>query len=80
MKDTQQVAGLASRLNRELGVWQPIATAPIEVEILIYDETLLNTMVVGKGFEYEGERSFSDCIGGYPYNPTHWMLLPKPPM
>lgn len=62
--------------------WMPIETAPTGQDIIIYDKELLHPIVVGKGYDYGNDDGvcFYDCIDGYPYNPTHWMPLPEPPI
>lgn len=60
--------------------WQPIETCALNEIVLIYDNNLQYSIVVGcKTESVDGTFYYSDVIDGYPYNPTHWMPLPEPP-
>jgi hypothetical protein len=64
--------------------WQPIKTAPSEVEVLVFGKSIMNedVMTVAK---LHGEWGWWDVAGVYGFDvdidfkPTHWMPLPEPP-
>ena len=88
-KDTQLVAGLASDLNRELGAWQPIETAPKDGSmVLLSDGTYVDAGFYhdgsgcyghrgGAGFFCEEDRG--NLLTASNFQATHWMPLPPPP-
>jgi hypothetical protein len=55
--------------------WQPIDTAPIGVQVLLYSPNAPGRFDVG--IKHEGWKSF-EPYGPYT-QPTHWMPLPEPP-
>lgn len=66
--------------------WQPIATAPVETEVIVYDPD--NKPSVFTAIKLCGDWCAStedrdapadDYFGDEPKNPTHWMPLPHPP-
>jgi hypothetical protein len=66
--------------------WQPIETAPINVEIMLLDTE--STIRIGRKYgDWNGalksELDFGDYSATFYYPrdnlPTHWMPLPKPP-
>lgn len=65
--------------------WQPIETAPKDVEILLWGgKSQSETAIQGKWI-YEGERRagwYWASYSGAPVGPipaTHWMPMPDPP-
>jgi hypothetical protein len=74
--------------GRSASMWQPIETAPEEIEILVSDGSSVETA------HYElfcGKREWCSSVGGAlvdknemelrapPFEPTYWMPLPEPP-
>ncbi len=55
--------------------WQPIATAPDDTEVLVWDEGAIDIAI-----HQDGEQWFG-AVGGIAIEPppTHWMPLPAPP-
>lgn len=72
-------------------IWQPIETAPKETEVFIgrfIDGVFKfgrSEMFYEQANEFEGETfsgwvwSEDECSSSVAENPTHWMLIPKPP-
>lgn len=60
--------------------WQPIETAPKDTSVLVVGE--YGYVWVAK-YEYVGPRAGTRWetfgLGRLPFEPTHWMPLPKPP-
>ena len=60
--------------------WQPIETAPKDQSVLVVSDGGNMWMAT---FRYVGprvgERWESSGFGRLPFQPTHWMPLPKPP-
>ncbi len=61
--------------------WQPIETAPIGISILIYDSER-EVCSVATGFIDDGDPLvyFIGDEDNFPYDATHWMPLPEPPL
>lgn len=73
--------------------WQPIETAPLEngFQAIVYDPSpfvgvtmgrfTTFTAVSGRPYSYWKDVTDADNDGSYSdISPTHWMLLPDPPM
>lgn len=65
--------------------WQPIETAPKDVEIIVFDPTNEPPVFTATQL-YEWVCSVEDryaprdeYFGDAPKKPTHWMPLPEPP-
>lgn len=62
----------------DVSAWQPIATAPIDVCILLYGAKRTG-MVVGMNHSRDGWVIDTPSEWASMYPPTHWMPLPPPP-
>jgi len=78
-------AGAAS-LRSEAGLaWQPIETAPKDVEVLVFDEGVIT---ISLWIDEDGEGDDGRLKGWWEQSsnslidppPTHWMPLPDPPV
>jgi hypothetical protein len=56
--------------------WQPIETAPLKTEVLLYVPRRLGA-IVAMGSNNTGTQWWSRNLGDL--KPTHWMALPPPP-
>jgi len=59
--------------------WQPIETAPLEVDVLLYDPSKMIGVQVGMGYKHPNGLIDWYQTFSYPLEPTHWMPLPEPP-
>jgi hypothetical protein len=81
-EETHQELRRENEMLRSRGTWQPIATAPKDRRILLYDPTYGGLHdPVGEGSIFVGQwgqfRGWTD--GDFDMQPTHWMQLPETP-
>lgn len=55
--------------------WQPIATAPMDGELVLVYEDFVSVAY----FDADEDEWYSPGLSGEMYRPTHWMQLPDPP-
>lgn len=68
-------------MSANAGPWQPIDTAPDEVEILVYVPAW-GALIARFNAEFDEWTSRMQCpvsLGEDADRPTHWMPLPEPP-
>ena len=58
--------------------WQPIETAPENVEVLVWSAEWTVPYLIKATLKDNEWAAGGFCISN-PYQPTHWMLLPQPP-
>ena len=62
-----------------MGEWQPIASAPFDMMILLYDPRMAPSVSVGACAEDVGWLMFEYDMMASNCRPTHWQPLPPPP-
>ena len=63
-----------------MGEWQPIASAPFDMMILLYDPRMAPSVSVGACAEDEGWMMLECDMAASNCRPTHWQPLPPPPV
>lgn len=61
--------------NETFGIWRSMDSAPMDEDVLCWDDDYKCISIGQKVLSYRWE----DSTSGYPLNPTKWMPLPKPP-
>lgn len=81
---SEKTKALGSGLNDMLGPWQPIATAPKDMDLILTDGNIVSQggwlNDADYGADWEGQLH---CAGWWSLAdipaPTMWMPLPRPP-